>query len=61
MRTARRLAPAGPVLSPAEAAAVVAELREVTVAAEQHVRAVTGLVPPGEPGPATVVDRGGWA
>lgn len=61
VRTARRLAPAGPVLSVPQAADVVAELREVTVRAEQHVRAVTGLVPPGEPGQATVVDRGGWA
>ena len=60
-RTASRLAPAGPVLTRAEAAQVVAELREVTVRAEQHVRDVTGLVPPGEPGPATVVDRPGWA
>jgi len=59
--TARRLAPAGPALSLSEAADVVVELREVTEAAEQHVRDVTGLVPPGEPGPATVVDRGGWA
>ena len=60
-RTASRLAPAGPVLTRAEAAQVVADLREVTVRAEQHVRDVTGLVPPGEPGPATVVDRPGWA
>ena len=61
VRTARRLAPAGPVLSLTEAADVVAELREVTVRAEQHVRDVTGLVPPGPPGRATVVDRAGWA
>lgn len=59
--TARRLAPAGPTLSLTEAADVVNELRQVTVEAEQHVRAVTGLLPAGEPGPATVVDRGGWA
>lgn len=59
--TARRLAPAGPQLSLGEAHAVVQELREVVVRAEHHVRAVTGLVPPGEPGEATVVDRGGWA
>lgn len=59
--TARRLAPAGPVLSLPEAAAVVTELRAVTVRAERHVRDVTGLTPPGEPGEATVVDRGGWA
>ena len=61
VRTARRLAPAGPALSVGEARAVVTELREVTVRAEEHVRAVTGMVPPGEPGEATVVDRGGWA
>ena len=61
VRTARRLAPAGPLLSPAEAAAVVAELREVTQQAEEHVRTVTGLVPDRPPGPATVVDRPGWA
>ena len=59
--TARRLAPAGPTLSLTEAADVVGELRAVTVQAERHVRDVTGLLPPGEPGPATVVDRGGWA
>jgi coenzyme F420 biosynthesis associated uncharacterized protein len=59
--TAARLAPAGPLLAPEVAAQVVTELREVTVRAEHHVRAVTGLVPPGEPGPATVVDRPGWA
>ncbi len=59
--TARRLAPAGPVLSLTEAADVVGELREVTAQADQHVRDVTGLVPPGRPGPATVVDRGGWS
>ncbi len=60
-RTAARLAPAGPVLSRAEAAAVVAELHDVTARAEQHVRDVTGLVPPVSPGPASVVDRPGWA
>ncbi len=59
--TARRLAPAGPRLSLMEAADVVADLRDVTARAEQHVRHVTGLVPPGPPGPATVVDRPGWA
>ena len=59
--TARRLAPAGPVLELSEAADVVQELRGLAVHAEEHVRAVTGLVPPGEPQRATVVDRGGWA
>jgi len=59
--TARRLAPAPPQVSWAEAADVVSELRGLAVQAEEHVRAVTGLVPPGEVLEATVVDRGGWA
>ncbi len=61
VRTAARLAPAGPAMPLSEAADVVHELRGLAVQAEEHVRAVTGLVPPGEPGPATVVDRPGWA
>lgn len=59
--TAARLAPAPPTVSWAEATDVVTELRGLAVSAEQHVRAVTGLVPPGEPLEATVVDRAGWA
>ena len=59
--TARRLAPAPPQVSWAEAADVVSELRGLAVQAEEHVRTVTGLVPPGEVLEATVVDRGGWA
>lgn len=59
--TARRLAPAPPAVTPAEADAIVAELRGLAVGAEEHVRAVTGLVPPGDVLEATVVDRGGWA
>jgi coenzyme F420 biosynthesis associated uncharacterized protein len=59
--TARRLAPAPPQVSWAEATDVVTELRGLAVRAEEHVRAVTGLVPPGEPQPAVVVDRPGWA
>lgn len=59
--TARRLAPSPPRVSWAEAGAIVAELRGLAVQAEEHVRAVTGLVPPGEPLEATVVDRPGWA
>ena len=58
-RTAARIAPPGPRLDWSEAADVVAQLRDLTVQAEEHVRAVTGLV--GQPGPATVVDRPGWA
>lgn len=61
VRTARRLAPAGPHVSWAEASDAVTELRGLAVRAEEHVRAVTGLVPPGEPAEATVVDRPGWA
>lgn len=50
----------GPVVDPAEAERVVTELRDFTVEAERHVRALTGLgaglpLPPGE-----VVDRPGW-
>jgi coenzyme F420 biosynthesis associated uncharacterized protein len=56
---AARLAPAGPDLSSGEAADVVAMLRDLTDQAEQHVRDVTGLH--GRVGPATVVDRPGWA
>ena len=61
VRTAARLAPAGPQVSWAEASDAVTELRGLAVRAEEHVRAVTGLVPPGEPEEATVVDRPGWA
>jgi coenzyme F420 biosynthesis associated uncharacterized protein len=60
-RTAARLAPAPPTVSWAEASDVVTELRGLAVTAEEHVRAVTGLVPPGDPAEATVVDRAGWA
>ena len=56
---AARLAPRGPQLSLTEAADVVGMLRDVTGQAEQHVRDVTGLH--GVVGPATVVDRPGWA
>ncbi|MCA1712826.1 MAG: zinc-dependent metalloprotease, partial [Actinobacteria bacterium] len=61
VKTAARLAPAGPQVSWAEASDAVTELRGLAVQAEEHVRAVTGLVPPGEPLEATVVDRPGWA
>src|SRR3954468_8256162 len=61
VRTAARLAPAGPQVSWAEASDAVDELRGLAVRAEEHVRSVTGLVPPGEPQEATVVDRPGWA
>ena len=56
---AARLSPAGPQLGLSEAADVVVMLRDLTDQAEQHVRDVTGLH--GRVGPATVVDRPGWA
>ena len=59
--TARRFAPAPPQVSWDEASQIVTELRGLAVRAEEHVRGVTGLVPPGEPLEATVVDRPGWA
>jgi coenzyme F420 biosynthesis associated uncharacterized protein len=59
--TAKRLAPAPPQVSWADASQIVGELRGLAVRAEEHVRGVTGLVPPGEPLEATVVDRPGWA
>ena len=59
--TAKRLSPSPPQVSWAEAAGVVDELRRLAVTAEEHVRAVTGLTPPGEVLEATVVDRPGWA
>jgi coenzyme F420 biosynthesis associated uncharacterized protein len=59
--TARRLSPAPPSISWAEASEVVTELRGLAVQAEEHVRAVTGLVPPMDPEEAVVVDRPGWA
>lgn len=61
IRTARRLAPAGPQVTWTEASEAVVELRGLAVRAEEHVRSVTGLIPPGEPEEATVVDRPGWA
>lgn len=56
---AARLAPSGPSLSLSEAADVVVMLRDLTEQGEAHVREVTGLH--GVVGPATVVDRPGWA
>ncbi len=59
--TARRLAPAPPQVTWQQAGEIVTELRGLAVQAEEHVRAVTGLVPPGPILEATVVDRPGWA
>jgi coenzyme F420 biosynthesis associated uncharacterized protein len=60
VRAGRRLAPTGPPVTPAAAAAVVADLREFSARAELVVRDTTGLghgLPVAE---ADVVDRPGW-
>ncbi|GAA4871764.1 zinc-dependent metalloprotease [Actinomycetospora straminea] len=58
--TGARLVPAGPAVSPAEAAAEVSRLREGARIGEGHVRELTGLGA-GLPVPeADVVDRPGW-
>ena len=58
--TARRLARPGPVVSAAEAADVVAELRQLAVSAQPHVEAITGLHAPSKDAVVMVVDRPGW-
>jgi coenzyme F420 biosynthesis associated uncharacterized protein len=58
--TGARLVPAGPDVTPAEAAAEVSRLRDGARVGEQHVRTLTGLGA-GLPVPeADVVDRPGW-
>ncbi|WP_026306380.1 zinc-dependent metalloprotease [Smaragdicoccus niigatensis] len=59
-RTGARLAPRGPQVSRERAEAVVADLEEISKAAELPVREVTGLAE-GLPIPrAQIVDRGAW-
>jgi coenzyme F420 biosynthesis associated uncharacterized protein len=57
--TARRLAPKGPDLPPADAREAVAMLRDLAAASVEPVHAVTGLAAPSS-APAVVVDRSGW-
>jgi len=59
--TARRLVSRGPQVTYAEAAQVVAELRELAVAAERHVGDFTGLSAATEHPPVVIVDRPAWA
>src|SRR5699024_833687 len=62
-RRARQLARPGPAVSAAEAADLVAELRESAHAAPAHVGAVTGLLEPAMragAGPVYVLDRPRW-
>ena len=58
--TARRLVRPGPEVSAAEAAEVVAELREDAAVARGHVAGVTGLDAPAAGAQVLVVDRPGW-
>ena len=58
--TARRLARPGPAVSPRQAAAAVAELRERARLAQGHVRDFTRLDVTGPDSPVLVIDRGGW-
>ncbi len=58
--TARRLARPGPAVSAAEAADVVADLREAATFAHPHVERITGLHAPTAGAVVLVVDRPGW-
>jgi len=59
-RTARALAAAPPDVTPQEAAAVVAQLRELTDLAAGHVAELTRLREPPVTAKTVVVDRPGW-
>ena len=59
-RTARTLSPTPPQVTPAEAAAVVAELRVAADRAAVHVAELTGLTEPAVTARTLVVDRPGW-
>lgn len=59
--TAATLGKVGPIVSPAEAAAAVTDLRRFAVVAADHVTAFTGLAPQSPCPPARVVDRKDWA
>jgi coenzyme F420 biosynthesis associated uncharacterized protein len=58
--TAKRLVPAGPQVDREQAHAVVAQLRELAMVAEDHVKAFTRLDPGDDAGAVVVVDRPGW-
>ena len=60
VKAAVRLAPKPPRLPRAELVAVVEELRSSAVAAQQHVRAHTGLVADAGASAVAVVDRESW-
>jgi coenzyme F420 biosynthesis associated uncharacterized protein len=58
--TGRRLARPGPVVGPAEAEAVVGELRACAAAARPHVARITGLDSAADSAVVLVVDRPRW-
>lgn len=58
--TGAYLVRSGPTVPPAEAERTVTDLRELTVDAESHVRALTGLGADLPLLPADVLDRPGW-
>jgi coenzyme F420 biosynthesis associated uncharacterized protein len=58
--TAHRLLPTGPAVAAEEAALTVHQLRVLAIAAEGHVRDLTGMDDGRPPQPAEVVDRPGW-
>ena len=61
LKTAERIVPPGPDLSAFEIDEVVADLRTAAKAAEEPVRAFTGLVPaPGSDTAVLVIDRPRW-
>jgi coenzyme F420 biosynthesis associated uncharacterized protein len=59
-RTAQVLSPTPPAVTPAEAHAVVTELREATERAAAQVAELTGLTEPAVTAETVVVDRPGW-
>ncbi|WP_076260555.1 zinc-dependent metalloprotease [Intrasporangium flavum] len=59
-RTGRAVVAAGPQVTPAEAEAIVADLREAAASAVGPVASTSGLVAPDDAPPPLVVDRIGW-
>ncbi|MFC4563857.1 zinc-dependent metalloprotease [Nocardiopsis mangrovi] len=60
VNTGIRLVRPGPQVDLADARHAVAQLRELSVTAQGHVREFTGMEPLEPAGPAVIVDRPGW-
>lgn len=58
--TGRRLVNPGPRVSPAQAATIVAELREVAESAKEPIASTSRLSSPQDAPPVLIVDRPGW-